>query len=80
MGTNHGQGDPAAFEADVIYQQLVALTDASTQRHRLAPGSAEYESALEIEQRLADDIWQLATDLRRNGPDSEPADRPEPET
>lgn len=74
MATNQGRRDPAAFDADVIHQQLGALSDAATQRHRLAPGTAEYEAALEIEERLAEHLWRLATDLPPNG-----SDRSEPE-
>ena len=72
MAPNRGSRDPAAFEADVIHQQLGALTDASRQRHRLVPGSREYDAALEIEERIAEHVWQLATELcppvRRSAP------------
>lgn len=68
MDPNRRRGDAVAFEADVIHQQLGALTDASRQRHRLAPGSPEYEAALEVEERLAEHVWQLATDLRSSRP------------
>lgn len=80
MATKQGQGDPGAFEAEVIYQQLGALTGAASERHRLPAGSAEYDAALEVEQRLADELWDLATDIRLNGPGGQPADRPEAET
>lgn len=63
MATNRAPSGPAAFEADVIHQQLGALTDASRQRHRLVPGSPEYDAALEIEERIAEHVWQLATEL-----------------
>ena len=76
MAPNRGSSDPAAFEADVIHQQLGALTDASRQRHRLAPGSPEYEAALQLEERIAEHVWQLATELRPSGSRSEPAERP----
>jgi hypothetical protein len=80
MDSNHGSGEPAAFEADLIHQQLGALTDASRQRHRLEPGSAEYDAALEIEERIAEHVWQLATVLGPSGPRSGPAVRQDPET
>lgn len=67
MATNRVASDPAAFEADVIHQQLGALTDASRQRHRLVPGSPEYAAALEIEERIAEHVWQLATEPRLRG-------------
>ncbi len=72
MATNPRPDDRAAFAADVIHAQIGALADASTQRHRLAPGSAEYQTALEIEERLAEHVWKLATVHRPNGPEAEP--------
>lgn len=67
MATNRVGSDSAAFAADVIHQQLAALSDASKQRHRLVPGSPEYDVALEIEERLAEHVWQLATEPRLRG-------------
>ena len=69
MDADRGSDDPAAFEADVIHQQVAALTDASTQRHRLVPGSTEYEAALEVEEHIAEHVWRLATDLHAGGTD-----------
>ena len=48
---------------DEIRRQIAALTDASTQRHRLERGTAEYEAALETEERLAERVWRLGTPL-----------------
>jgi len=48
---------------DEIRRQIAALTDASTQRHRLERGTAEYEAALETEERLAERVWRLGTSL-----------------
>jgi hypothetical protein len=48
---------------DEIRRQVAALTDASTWRHRLERGTAEYEAALEDEERLADHVWRLGTAL-----------------
>jgi hypothetical protein len=79
MDHDSGRGDPAAFEADVIHQQLGALTDASRQRHRMVPGTHEYVAALEIEERLAEHVWRLATSLP-TGSRTEPIDRSEGET
>jgi hypothetical protein len=63
MGTKKtprvGEPEPV----DEIRRQIAALTDASTQRHRLERGTAEYEAALEDEERLADDVWRLGTAL-----------------
>jgi len=64
MATNRLPKAPAASEAGVLYRQLGALTEASTQRHRLVAGSREYEVALAVEERLAGRLWRLATDLR----------------
>jgi len=64
VATKRVPSERAAFEADMIHQQLGALADASRQRHRFLPGSHEYEAALEIEERIAEHVWQLATDLR----------------
>jgi hypothetical protein len=48
---------------DEIRRQIAALTDASTHRHRLERGTAEYEAALQTEERLADRVWRLGTSL-----------------
>ncbi len=66
--------DQAVLRADAIHRQLGALTDASMQRHRLAPGSAEYDAALQIEEQLADHVWRLATDLHLYDSGEQPAD------
>ena len=78
MATDRMPNDRAAFEADVIHRQLGALTDASRQRHRLVPGSREYEAALAIEERLAQHIWELATDFRPSTRQSTPRQAPRP--
>ena len=57
---------------DEIRRQVAALTDASTQRHRLERGTAEYEAALQTEERLADRVWRLGASL---GPISQRTDR-----
>ncbi len=80
MIQNQVPGDSSAFEADIIHQQLGALSDASRQRHRFVPGSPEYKTALEIEERLAEHVWQLATGLRPPGTRSTPPDRSATET
>lgn len=46
-----------------ILRLIAALTDASTQRHRLERGTPEYAVALETEERLADDVWRLGASL-----------------
>jgi hypothetical protein len=48
---------------DEIRRQIAALTDASTQRHRLERGTAEYEAALKTEEQLAARVWRLGTSL-----------------
>jgi hypothetical protein len=53
-----------------IRRLVAALTDASTRRHRLERGTAEYDAALETEERLADDVWRLGASL---GPPGEPS-------
>ena len=50
--------------------QIRALTDASIERQRLVRGTAEYEAALETEERLASFVWRLAT---TRGPSGEAA-------
>ncbi len=55
---------PAAFEpVEEIRRLIAALTDASAQRHRLKRGTAAYAAALEIEERLAADVWRLGASL-----------------
>jgi hypothetical protein len=59
-----------------IRRLIAALTDASTQRHRLERGTVEYQVALETEERLADDVWRLGASL---DPSRErPAEREQP--
>lgn len=53
----------AAEPVEEIRRLIAALTDASTQRHRLERGTAEYVSALETEERLADHVWRLGASL-----------------
>jgi hypothetical protein len=43
--------------ADGQRLKLKALMDAARRRHRLAPESPEYASALATEERLAAEIW-----------------------
>ncbi len=69
MDANRRSDDLVAFEADVIYRQVGALTDASTQRCRLPAGSAEYQAALEFEEHLAEHLWRLATAHHAAGSD-----------
>jgi hypothetical protein len=64
---------------DEIRRQVAALTDASTQRHRLERGTAEYAAALETEERLADRVWRLGASLgsiRQPRPEEEKAKNP----
>lgn len=51
-------------DVEEIRRQVSALTDASTQRHRLMRGTPEYDAALDTELRLADRVWQLGSALR----------------
>jgi hypothetical protein len=53
---------------DEIRRQVAALTDASTRRHRLERGTAEYAAALETEARLADRVWRLGASLAEEKP------------
>jgi hypothetical protein len=48
---------------DEIRRQVAALTDASTRRHRIERGTAEYAAALETEERLADRVLRLGASL-----------------
>ena len=68
-------------QIDEIQRQIGALSDASTQRHRLARGTPAYAAALEAEELIADRVWQLGSALRaEDEPRAERADRPKPDT
>jgi hypothetical protein len=59
MGTKSG---PAARtdvqQIDETRRQIKELSDAWTSRHRLRPGTREYATALEAEERLITRIWK----------------------
>lgn len=58
MGTKSGPAARADLEQiDETRRQVKELTDASTNRHRLRPGTREYVTALETEDRLVTRIW-----------------------
>ncbi len=64
MGTRERLiGRAVADDVEEIRRQISALTDASTERHRLMRGTPEYAQALEMEFRLADRVWQLGSAL-----------------
>ena len=59
MGTKSGPAARADFEQiDETRRQVKELTDASTKRHRLRPGTREYQAALETEDHLVTRIWK----------------------
>lgn len=64
MRTRKAPSDSGAEPVEEIRRQVAALTDASTQRHRLQRGTPEYEAALETEERLADRVWRLGAALQ----------------
>lgn len=51
-------------DVEEIRREVSALTDASTERHRLTRGTPEYDAALDTELRLVDRVWQLGSALR----------------
>jgi hypothetical protein len=51
-------GRSAEAPASQAQQQLSDLADAEKKRHQLAPGSPEYEAALEDEEILGAAIWR----------------------
>jgi hypothetical protein len=74
MGIRNGPRIAEVQPVDEIRRQVAALTDASTRRHRLERGTAEYAAALETEERLADRVWRLGAflgSIRQPGPDEE---------
>jgi len=64
MHTRKAPSDSDASPVEEIRRQIAALTDASTQRHRLERGTPEYELALETEERLADRVWRLGAAMQ----------------
>jgi hypothetical protein len=65
MGTKSGPAARADFDqVTETRRQVKELTDASTSRHRLKPGTPEYATALENEERLVTRIWRR---LRKDG-------------
>jgi len=64
--SNHPSAGTAS-EAEAIQVQIRALTDASMERQRRVRGTPEYEAALETEERLASDVWSLATAREPSG-------------
>ena len=68
MGTTSGPATRTDFEqVDETRRQVKELTDAWTRRHRLRPGTREYATALETEERLITRIWKR---LRAGSPGS----------
>ena len=61
MDTTSDPSARSAAGANEIEKQIRALTDASMERQRLVRGTPEYAVALETEERLATDVWALAT-------------------
>lgn len=73
MGIRKRSGSAEVEPIDEIRRLIAVLTDASAQRHRLERGTAEYEVALETEERIAEEVWRLGASL---GPSRE---RPRPQ-
>jgi hypothetical protein len=74
MGIRNAPRIAEVQPVDEIRRQDAELTDASTRRHRLERGTAEYAAALETEERFADRVWRLGASLgsiRQPGPDEE---------
>jgi hypothetical protein len=67
VDSNSDPSARSASEADEIQKQIRALTDASMERQRLVRGTPEYAVALETEERLATDVWALATSRDPSG-------------
>lgn len=67
MGTRKAAPTKDVGPVEEIRRQVAALTDASTERHRLERGTAEYAAALETEEQLADRVWRLGAALKPNG-------------
>lgn len=68
MDTGKDPADRTDFEpVDEIQLQVGALTEVSTQRHRLARDTPEYVAALEMEERLAARIWRLGAARQPRG-------------
>jgi len=44
-----------------IERYVDALTDTAARRHRLPPGTPEYEAALDQEERLLARVWRLGS-------------------
>ena len=63
MGMRKARPAAEPEPVDEIRRQIAALTDASTRRHRLERGTAEYAAAVETEERLANRVWRLGTSL-----------------
>ena len=59
MGTKSGPAARSDFEYVVeTRRQIKELTDARTRRQGLRPGTPEYATALEDEERLLTRIWR----------------------
>ena len=63
MDSNKRPTDPEPAPVDEVRRHIVALTAASTERHRLERGSEAYAAALEAEERLAEQVWRMGTSL-----------------
>ena len=75
MGTKKRPRALAIEPVDEIRRLIAALTDASAQRHRLERGTAEYDAALDTEERLADHVWRLGASLGPSGDRRKPPRR-----
>jgi hypothetical protein len=64
MGTRKAAAATRLEPVEELRRQVAALTDASTERHRLQRGTTEYDTALETEERLAERVWRLGAALR----------------
>lgn len=63
MGTKKAASANERETVDEIRRQVAALTEATSERHRLERGTAAYAAALETEERLADGVWRLGATL-----------------
>ena len=69
MGTKSGPAARADFEQiDETRRQVKELTNAWTRRHQLRPGTPEYATALETEERLITRIWKRLRGDAPRGP------------
>jgi hypothetical protein len=67
MGIGNGPSVGTDADAPVDIERYVeALTDTAARRHRLPPGTPEYEAALDQEERLMARIWRLGTSRVRD--------------